>query len=913
MRPQSESSRTGLSSIEAQARLKTYGENTLPTAEQRSILRIFISVMRQPMFLLLIGGGLVYLLLGDRLEALMLLVCACFSILITLVQESRSERVLQALRDLSSPRARVLRDGSPVVIAGREVVPGDVLIVSEGERVCADAVMFEAIELVVDESLLTGESIPVRKLALTAGNELGYRVALARLVHDAIDDRIEHHAPGGDDSPQIFAGTLVVRGRGQALVHSTGAASAIGSIGRALASISTEQPLLQRQLAWLVRNFAIAGALAGTTAVLLFGLLRGGWLEASLSGIALGMALLPEEFPLVLAVFMAMGAWRISKVRVLTRRAAAIETLGATTVLCTDKTGTLTENHMRVVSLLTSQARWQEDGDNKPDGNFSAALKPALNAALLASAAHPIDPMDIAVHELAGRQLGSPTATFARYINLKSYGLRPEFLAVANVLETRDEPDVGSDAAPAIGAARIVSVYAKGAFEAIAQLCRLPAAQIEHERVELDAMASCGIRVLALAQADCVEPQNVNKFGPSANAQFTLPEQIDGTSADLNFRYVGLIGFADPLRANVPAAVGECQTAGIRVVMITGDYPATAWAIARQAGIVSELSSSDQQNAILTGAQLEQLSDQALTERINSVSVYARIRPEQKLRIVRLIKATGAVVAMTGDGVNDAPAIKAADIGIAMGGRGTDVAREASALVLLDDDFGSIVKTIRLGRRVYDNLRKAIEFIISVHIPIAGLALLPLLMGLPLVLTPILIAFLEMVIDPACSIVFEAERAETDVMQRPPRNPGSMLLQTKRVSWAVLQGVVSLGLLTALLIYAVQLQTPEPQLRALMFTALVATNISLILVNRSFDASLLHAFSRPNPSLWILLSAVSSVLVLLLNWDSTRSLFHFDALNSWQWALCFGLAAANLVGLESLKQLWFARIWQSAR
>jgi P-type Ca2+ transporter type 2C len=883
--------RAGLSSSEAASRLKSYGENSLPLTEQRSAVRIFINVLRQPMFLLLIGGGLIYLLLGDRFEALMLMLFACFSIAITLVQEARSERVLQALRDLSSPRARVLRDGKRVVIAGSAVVPGDVLIVSEGERISADAVLFDANELIVDESLLTGESIPVRKLPAAANT-------------DAARDTTE--PAGGDDSPRIFAGTLVVRGHGQALVHSTGKSSAIGGIGRALAGISTGQPHLQRQIAWLVRDFAIVGTLAGVSVVLLFGLLRGSWLDAALSGIALGMSLLPEEFPLVLAVFMAMGAWRISKVGVLTRRAAAIETLGATTVLCTDKTGTLTENHMHVVSLLANQMHWTQTENIAPDGAFPESLLAVLRSALYASAAQPIDPMDIAVHELAKLHLKLDDAAFAHHLNLKTYGLRPDCLAVANVLQLDLGQQIDLDSAAATKHVGTTNIFAKGAFEAIAQLCQMPAADIERERAEHDAMARLGIRVLALAQAQNVLPQHiVGANAGGAETPVVFPEQLNDAGAVFNFHYVGLVGFADPLRANVPAAVAQCQSAGIRVVMITGDYPATAWAIAQQAGIVSQRINANQAEHILTGAQLEQLNDSQLAQRVQSTAVFARIRPEQKLRIVQSIKASGAVVAMTGDGVNDAPAIKAADIGIAMGGRGSDVAREASALVLLNDDFAAIVKTIRLGRRVYDNLRKAIEFIVSVHIPIAGLALLPLLLNLPLLLTPILIAFLEMVIDPACSIVFEAEHAEADVMKRPPRDPATPLLQAKRVSWAVLQGVVSLGLLVALLIYEVHLQTPAPQLRALMFSALVLTNIILILVNRSFDASIVRAFTRPNPSLWILLGAVGVLLMVSLSSPIARTLFHFGALNSAQLILCLSLGIVSLVILEALKRLWF--------
>jgi P-type Ca2+ transporter type 2C len=843
----------GLSVANAAERLKREGFNELPTPDRRGFFRILSEVVREPMFALLIGGGIVYLLLGDRTEALLLLAFACFSVAITIVQESRSERVLDALRNLASPRAMVIRDGARITIAGREVVRDDIIVISEGDRIAADAMLVSSHDLLVDESLLTGESVAVRKVVSS--------------VSGTDQNRQIPTAPGGEDLPHIFAGTLVVRGTGQAIVHATGLRTEMGKIGRALRTIETEQPHLQKQLRGFVRTFAIVGGIAGGSVVILFGLLRGSWLEAFLGGISIGMSLLPEEFPLVMAVFMAMGAWRISRARVLTRRASAIESLGATTVLCTDKTGTLTENRMTVVAILSEQSEWGAMSTapiSIPDGEV-------LSAALLASARNPTDPMDIAVHVSAKSHDVFASAHVEEHKLIRAYGLRPDLFAVANVLSRDDGVNIVS------------VVYAKGAFEAIADLCNLSAERSIQIREQADALARDGIRVLGVAKTIDLD----------SGAMQSLPESL----REFDFEYLGLIGFTDPLRTNVPAAVAECRAAGIRVVMITGDYPATALAIARHAGIDA--------TSALAGDEIEAMSDDELAVALTSTSVFARVRPEQKLRIVESLKANGEIVAMTGDGVNDAPAIKAAHIGIAMGGRGTDVAREASAIVLLDDDFASIVKTIRLGRRIYDNLRKAIEFIVAVHIPIAGLALLPLALGLPLMLTPIHIAFLEMVIDPACSVVFEAETEERDVMQRPPRDPESPLLARKQIIWSVLQGVIAFAILAGVLIIAARRGMPEAELRALVFTSLVLINMGLILVNRSFSASLVRAFLRPNKTLWILLSSVLIVLAASLFWPPASTLFRFGTLHWDDLAVCVAVGFFSLLILEAVKSRWF--------
>jgi len=825
----------GLTASEAAARLEAEGHNELPQADRRGSLRILFEVVRQPMFALLLIGGVVYLLLGDRTEAVLLLLFATLSVSITIIQESRSEHVLETLRNLASPRALVVRDGVRTVIAGRDVVRDDVVIVSEGDRVAADAALLAAHDLLLDESLLTGESVPVRK---TVASSMPPKTS---------------SSPGGDDSPFIFAGTLVVRGTGQARVTATGLRSEMGKIGRALQSIEMEQPHLQKQIQWLVRDFAIFGAVAGGLIVLLFGLLRGSWLEAILGGIAIGMSLLPEEFPLVTAVFMAMGAWRISRAGVLTRRAAAIETLGSTTVLCTDKTGTLTENKMSVVSVLNDAVRWNVDDGAPP----SPDVETILETAVLASPPHASDPMDIAIHRRAAAAHGSRTPE-------RAYGLRPDLFVVANVYAY----DGGHVA------------HAKGALEAVAEICRLSPERLSALRTQADSLAVGGIRVLAIART----------------RKFEAPTEWPQSPRGFLFDYVGMIGFADPLRAEVPAAVSDCRSAGIRVLMVTGDYPATAIAIGRQAGIGSD---------VLTGDEIDVMSDDLLAAKLETVTILARIRPEQKLRIVQCLKADGEIVAMTGDGVNDAPAIKAAHIGIAMGGRGTDVAREASAIVLLNDDFSSIVQTIRLGRRIYDNMRKAIEYIVAVHIPIAGLAILPLLLGLPLILTPIHIAFLEMVIDPACSIVLEAEAEEVDVMRRPPRDPASPLLLPRRIFWALLQGVVVLVILAGTMVAAARLGVSEPDLRALVFTSLVLANVGLILVNRSFDSSILAALMRPNPALRVLLAGVAIVLATALFFPPARGLFHFGRLHWDDLGACLTVGAVSLMALEGLKSRWF--------
>ena len=842
--PDSSSRLMGLSAEEAAARLAAEGYNELPQAERRTPFRIVLEVLREPMLALLIGGGVIYLALGDVKEAIVLLVFACLSVVITVVQETRTEKVLEALRDLTSPRALVIRDGERQRIAGREVVRGDLIVLAEGDRVPADIRLVVGQDLQADESLLTGESAPVRKIAAASGSK-------------------ETPRPGGDDLPVAYSGTLIVRGAGVGEVIATGAASEIGKIGKSLGELETAAPHLQTETRKLVGIFAIFGGIVSVLVVVLYGTLRGNWLDALLAGIAVGMSMLPEEFPVVLTVFMAMGAWRISQARVLTRRAAAIEALGSATVLCTDKTGTLTENRMTIAELRLASGASQTVG--AAGGSLPSRFDDLVDLGVLASAAEPFDPMEKAFHALAQRGMTSAESKGAL---VKSYPLRADFLAMTQVWR------------PA-GAANDLVVAAKGAPEAIADLCRLDAGERAALAAAVDEMAAAGLRVLGIARATF----NGTDF----------PE----TQRDFRFEFIGLAGLADPLRTSVPPAVALCRTAGIRVIMITGDYPSTAQAIARQAGI-------DSADAI-TGAELEQLDDAALAARVKTCSIFARIMPDQKLRVVKALKANNEIVAMTGDGVNDAPSLKAAHIGVAMGGRGTDVAREASSIVLLDDDFGSIVTTVRLGRRIYDNLRKAMSFIFAVHVPIAGLALLPLAFGMPILFGPMHIAFLEMIIDPVCSLVFEAEVEEDNLMRRPPRDPAEPLFSGAMILWSVFQGALTLGLVAAIYVVALRRGMPEDEVRALTFFSLVISIIALIFVNRSISASLVKAILRPNWALAVVLPTVAAMLAVTLLWPTARDLFRFGPLHADDLSLTVGAGLIVLIVLESLKWLWSRR------
>ena len=812
----------GLSDTVAAERLRLEGPNELPTARPKSTLRIAAEVLREPMFLLLIATGAVYLVLGSIEEAVALAASIFVVIGITLYQETKTERTLQALRDLSSPRALVIRDSQKKRIAGRDVVRGDILVLSEGDRVPADALVLSEINLTAEESLLTGESVPVRK-AIWDGSS-----AMPR--------------PGGDIIPAVFSGTLIVKGYGTAVVTSTGGRTEIGKLGLALRNIELQNTNLERETKSAVRFFATVSVVLCITVAFVYGLTRGNWLNGALAGLALAISLVPEEFPVVLTIFLALGAWRMSRKRVLTRRVPAIEMLGSATVLCVDKTGTLTMNRMTVREVIEA-----------PDHRRSEIL----SAAMLASSQDPVDPMEKALHEAAANvdeDIRNAVATFIR-----EYPLSSELLAMSRVV------DISEDGT--------FDVFAKGAPEAVAQLCGESVDEIGRSAKE---MADRGLRVLGVARARI--------------AKTALPDSQHG----FQFQYLGLIGLEDPVRSAVPDAIRECYNAGIRVVMITGDFPATAHSIARQIGLRNPTES-------ITGAELMAMSAERLRERVRSVNVFARVLPEQKLRLVEAFKANGEVVAMTGDGVNDAPALKAAHIGIAMGGRGTDVAREAASLVLLDDDFSSIVAAIRLGRRIYDNLKKAMTYIFAIHVPIAGMSLLPVLFRLPLVLMPLHIVFLELVIDPACSTAFESEPEHSNIMSRPPRHPATRMFDRKTITTGLLQGFMLFVVTISAFLISLYRGQGELDARAISFTTLVLGNLALIWTNRSRTRTIPELLRSRNAALWAITAGAVSFLALVLYIPGARDLFQFSTLHVNDLAVCILLVLISVTWFEAAK------------
>ena len=829
----------GLTEGEAAARLRRECYNELPQAKRRTLLDTVLEVCREPMFQLLLAAGLIYLALGSLGEALMLLGFVVVTLAISIVQAQRSENVLEALRDLASPRALVIRDGQRKRIAGREVVRGDVVLLSEGDRVPADGALLDANDLLTDEALLTGESVPVRKIA---GGP------------DTMPAQ-----PGGDDLPFVFAGTMAVRGQGMALVTAIGAASEIGRIGKALREIESEPTPLRAQTRRLVRLFTVTGFALSAAVILLYGLGRGEWLAGVLAGITLAMAMLPEEFPLILTVFMVMGAWRLSRHRVLTRRAATIEALGAATVLCTDKTGTLTLNRMSIAELRVAGAVWTAD-----QAELAEPFHALIEFAILASERDPFDPMEKAFREFGERHLFGTEHLHRKWELAHEYGLAPGMLAMSHVWKALDR-------------AHYV-IAAKGAPEAVADLCHLDRDELAELRGSVERMAARGMRVLGVAEASF------------------SGEPWPRTQHDFAFRFVGLVGLADPLRPGIRAAIDECRAAGIKVAMITGDYPTTARAIAEQAGL-------DVGGGVIVGDELRDMDDDALARRIASATIFARITADQKLRIVDALKTKGEVVAMTGDGVNDAPSLKSAHIGIAMGGRGTDVAREAAALVLLDDDFGSIVQAVRLGRRIYDNLQKAMSFTIAVHVPIAGLSLLPLLVGWPPIFTPVHIAFLELVIDPVCAFVFEAEPEEHGLMRRRPRDRNAPLLSRRVITLSFLQGASVLAMVASFFAALLDLGVAAPEARGATFVALIASNFALIIGNRAFGTSIATVLRRPNPAFWGILCATAALLAAVFAVAPIRDLFHFGALHIVTVGAALAVGIAALILVETMKAM----------
>jgi Ca2+-transporting ATPase len=832
---------TGITDYQAKEQLKKDGYNEMPSSKKPGIFSRLLEIVREPVFLLLIACGSVYILIGDIEEAIILLGFVFVVIGITTYQGNKTDKALEALRDLSSPRALVIRNSEQKRIAGKEVVRGDIIILSEGDRVPADAIVIDSNNLMIDESLLTGESAPVRKA-------------------ESVKDMEKMGAPGGDETPFVFSGTLVIGGVGIAKVIETGAKTEIGKIGKSLQTLETEKTVLQVEIDSLVKNFAIGGIIVCAAVIAIYGFTRMDWLKGILTGLTLAMSILPEEFPVILTIFIALGAWRMSKINVLARKQHAINALGNATVLCVDKTGTLTLNKMAVKKLCANSQMADIDGKSLHE-NFHMLIE----FGTLASQKDPFDPMEKALKEIS-TNLDGTEHIHKNWQLVKEYPLSKSLLAISNVWKSFDS-----------GVEKYV-IAAKGAPEAIADLCHMDKEEFDKMEECVLSMANQGLRIIGVARAHLETT--------------SLP---DGQH-DFVFEFIGLVGFADPVRPGVPDAIKQCQEAGIKVIMITGDYPETARNIAKEIGLPY--------SGLITGPELEKMDDGELRSKVMETSIFARAVPEHKLRIVKSLKENKEIVAMTGDGVNDAPALKAANIGIAMGARGTDVAREAASVVILDDDFSSIVKGISMGRRIFDNIRKAISYTLAVHIPIAGITILSVMLGWPLILLPAHIVFLELIIDPACSIVFEAEPGESGIMKRKSKKLEKRLLSGKTAVFSILQGIASLIVVAFVFIYASGMGYSEGQARALCFISLISANIGLILTNISWSRSMIHNILSGNRSLLAVIAGAALLLLAVLNIPFLQQAFKFSNVSLMAGTMAVISGLASITWFEIVKIVW---------
>lgn len=833
----------GLTQEEASERLKKDGLNELPSSRPKSLLHIAFSVIKEPMFILLVACGTLYLLLGDVQEGIMLLSFVFVVMGIEFYQEKKTEKALDALKDLASPRALVIRDGETIRIPGKEVVKGDIIVLQEGDRVPADAIILNNNNLLADESLLTGESVPVRKRDW--------------MIND------KDITPGGDDRPFVYSGSMIVQGNAIGEVTAIGMETEIGKIGKALEKVKEEPTKLKREIGRLVKTLALTGIILCALVIVLYTISRGDLLKGFLAGISLAMAMLPEEFPVVLTIFLALGAWRISKKRVLTRNPSAIETLGSATVLCTDKTGTLTQNKMKVTRLYNGKdTSFISHGKDIPE-----AFHEVIEYGILSSQVNPYDPMEKAILNLGKEYLTGTEHIHNDWLMEREYPLSREMLAMSRVFMKTGSSEK--------------TIAVKGAPEAIFDLCHLDKTTSLIYEEEVMKMASDGLRVLGVGRAVLngdEEPQ---------------PQQQHG----FDFIFSGLIGLADPIRDTVPGAVSECYTAGIRVIMITGDYPVTAINIGREVGIKNP-------ELCITGNELQKMSEDELCRRIKEVNIFARVIPEQKLKIVNALKLNNEIVAMTGDGINDAPALKSANIGVAMGEKGTDVARESSSLVLMDDNFSSIVDAVRMGRRIFDNLQKALGYIFAIHVPIAGLSLFPVFFSdMPLILWPVHIVFLELIIDPACTMIFEAEKEESNVMTRKPKDINEPFFGKSKIIVSCLQGVGIL--IICLLVYFIALDKgfSEKSVRTMTFVTLICSNIAVILSNRSWTAGIFRILMTPNKAVLWIVGGAFAFLMLILNIPELLSLFMFEKLSLPVLISCVLAGFSSIAWFEAYKKI----------
>jgi Ca2+-transporting ATPase len=813
---------SGLSSQEVIKLQQEHGRNELVPEQKDTFFRKVLEIIEEPMFLLLFGTAMLYFILGEPKDGSIMICFVAFMVGINVFQEWRTDRTLQALKDLSSPKVRVIRNGVIEKLDSKELTAGDLMLLEEGEKISADGQIIEMFDLGIDESTLTGESDVVwKKINLSPEDE-------------------EAHWRRN----YCYAGTAVTQGSAIVKVMAIGLKTEYGKIGLDILSAPQQPTPLEKQTRYLIKVCSMIGLLLFIMVALATYVHTESIIGSILSGITLAMAMIPEEFPVILTVFLAMGAWRLAQKKSLIRRMPSVETLGSVSVLCVDKTGTLTKNKMTLQEL-------------SPFKGVAAA--DLLYWAALGCETEPYDPMEQAILARAVSDGINKQELFSNKLLLE-YSFDSATKMMGHVWEINGAP----------------SLAAKGSPESILPLCGLSTEDNARLEAEQIALASKGYRVIAVAKRTDM---------PS------IPDKLSNNELEL----LGLLGLEDPPREAVPGAVKLCTQAGIRVVMITGDNGITAKSIAGKIGIPH----SDE---VITGKEIDGMSDEELKEKIKTANIFARVIPKHKMRIVRAFKEIGEIVAMTGDGVNDAPALKYADIGIAMGKRGTGVAREAADMILLDDNFTTIVETVKDGRRIYDNIKKAVCYVFVIHIPIALIALMTPIIHLPLLLLPIHVVLLELIIDPTCSIIFERQPAEEDIMDRPPRSSRESLVNTSMMIKALLQGLSIFAVALGSYSFLYENGAPVELARTFAIVVLGFSNLFLVYVNQSNKQFALAMLLKWRDKVIILVNAaIFAALALIVYLPAGNSVAKTMPLSFNEVAAAIGLAALATLWWELVK------------
>ena len=822
---------TGLSDAAVDVSRTAHGDNTLEAHERSGFWKALWTAVTEPMFLLLVAAATIYFILGELGEAWFMLGAIVLVSTISFYQDQRSRKALEALAQFTQAKARAIRNNVVVELSTEELVVGDHVVVNEGELLPADGLVVHANDFAVNESILTGEPFSV------------------------------HKDTAGGTKSEVFRGTQAVGGLAVVRITQVGAASALGKIGTSMTAITESRSPLEQQISRFVRNMAIVGA---AFFLVVWGLnfhASGDVLDSLLKGLTLAMSILPEEIPVAFTTFMALGAWRLMKLGILVKHAKTVETLGSATVICTDKTGTITENRMELAALHVKdepEARGPDEWDND-------AVRHLIRTAMWASEPVPFDPMETALHKAYGATCTEDERPAFRMVH--EYPLSGQPPMMTHIF-ARD------------GGARIIA--AKGAPEAILACSTLNATERAAVLAQVEALAEKGYRVLAVG-----ETTQEGDIWPAEQQQF-------------RFTYLGLVAFHDPPKKNIAQVFSSFREAGIRVNIITGDNALTTTAIAKAVGFTVE-------GRALGGDEVLAMSDAELDVALRTSNLFTRMFPEAKLRVVKALKAQGHVVAMTGDGVNDGPALKAAHIGIAMGKRGSELAKEAAALILLDDDLGRMVDAVAMGRKIYGNLKKAIQYIISIHIPIILTVALPLLLGwlYPNIFTPVHVIFLELLMGPTCSIAYESEPLEAGSMQRKPRRMDLTFLSWGELRTSLMQGLMITAGTLFCYQWGVRHALGEDMTRTLVFTALVVANITLTLVNRSFEHSIWSTLQYRNRLLRGILAGTVLLLVALLYVPLFRDFFQLASPDTSLLALASGVGLLSVLWYEGVK--WWGR------